>query len=189
MWVYLRDALGVESSSARVLHLAPEPALVARLRALPALRYETGDISPGPLVDRVLDARRFPYEDGSLDLVLCSHVLEHIQEDVHVARELARVLAPGGEALVQIPVDVGLTATYEDPAIVTPEGRLAAFGQPDHVRVYGADVVDRLRAGRLTVTRIVSADLLTPEQRFRYLVDSERGSRPGSDIYRCVSAA
>jgi predicted SAM-dependent methyltransferase len=185
LWLYLRDEVGIERSDARVLHLAPEAPLTNRLRELPALRYETADIAPGPLVDRTLDARALPFADGSLDLILCSHVLEHVPEDVQVASEFARVLAPGGQALVQVPVDEQLQATYEDASIVDPQSRLAAFGQFDHVRIYGADVIDRLRAGGLEVTLIPYADRLGAELRFRYLL-AERGPRPGGDIYRCA---
>jgi SAM-dependent methyltransferase len=185
LWVYLQRELAIESSTARVLHLAPEPALHERLRTLPALRYETGDLEPGPLVDRTMDVERLPHADGSLDLVLCSHVLEHVPDDRQAARELARVLAPGGRALVQVPVEPTLAQTYEDPAIVTPEARLRAFGQADHVRIYAADVADRLRAGGLDVTLVPYADRVPPELRFRHLL-ADRGRRPGSDIYCCA---
>lgn len=187
LWLYLRDELGIESSHARVLHFAPEPALVNRLRAIGSLEYQTADIAPGPLVDRVLDARSLPLSDASLDLILCSHVLEHIPEDEDVMREFARVLAPSGVALIQVPVDYSLPATYEDPAMDTPEKRERAFGQSDHVRIYAPDVIDRLAAGGFAVRHIRYADQLDPELRFRYLL-TERGRAPGSDIYRCDEA-
>jgi SAM-dependent methyltransferase len=186
LWLYLQRELGIESSRARVLHLAPEAALHERLRAIPSLRYETGDLEPGPLVDRTMDVGALPHADGSLDLVLCSHVLEHVPDDVGAARELARVLAPGAVALIQVPVDEGLDRTYEDPGITTPDGRLRAFGQADHVRVYAADVSDRLRAGGLEVTCIPYAETFPPQARFRHLL-VERGPRPGADIYRCAA--
>lgn len=186
LWLYLRRELGIEASDARVLHLAPEPALHERLRALPRLRYETGDLAPGPLVDRTMDVERLPHEDDSLDLVLCSHVLEHVADDVGAARELARVLAPGGLALVQVPVEPTQARTYEDFSIDTPAGREHAFGQADHVRIYAADVIDRLRSGGLDVTLVPYADEVPAELRFRYLL-ADRGRRPGSDIYRCAA--
>lgn len=186
LWLYLQRELGIEGSSARVLHLAPEPALHDRLRALPRLRYETGDLEPRALVDRTMDVVRLPYEDDSLDLVLCSHVLEHVADDAAAARELARVLAPGGLALVQVPVEPTLARTYEDFSIDTPKGREQAFGQADHVRIYGPDVEERLRAGGLDVTLVPYADELGAELRFRYVL-TERGPRPGSDIYRCAA--
>jgi len=186
LWLYLERELGIEGSSARTLHLAPEPALHDRLRALPRLRYETGDLAPGPLVDRTMDVERLPFQDGSLDLVLCSHVLEHVADDTGAARELARVLAPGGLALVQVPVEPTMARTYEDFSIDMPEGREHAFGQSDHVRIYGTDVEDRLRAGGLAVTLVPYADEVPAELRFRYLL-ADRGRRPGSDIYRCAA--
>jgi SAM-dependent methyltransferase len=183
LWLYLRDEVGL--SRQRVLHLAPEAALTHRLRGIEGLAYETADLELRPLVDRVVDARALPHADGSLDLILCSHVLEHIPEDVQVAREFARVLAPGGQALVQVPVDETLTATYEDASIVEPEARERAFGQCDHVRVYAADVIERLRAGGLEVTRIAYDQELPAEARERHLL-TEQGPRPGGDIYRCT---
>lgn len=186
MWLYLRDELEIERSDARVLHLAPDAPLVGRLRALPALRYQTADISPGALVDRTLDARALPFEDDAFELIICSHVLEHITEDVQVAREFARVLVPGGVALVQVPVDPALEETFEDPAIVTPAAREAAYGQADHVRIYAPDVSDRLRAGGLDVRRVQYAESLSPELSSRHLL-VERGSAPGGDIYHCVA--
>jgi SAM-dependent methyltransferase len=186
LWLYLQRELAIETSQARVLHLAPEPTLHDLLRTLPALRYETGDLEPGPLVDRTMDLERLPHPDGSLDLVLCSHVLEHVRDDVQAARELARVLAPGGLALVQVPVEPTLARTYEDPAITAPADRRRAFGQADHVRIYAPDVADRLRAGGLQVTLVPYADRVPAQLRFRHLL-ADRGVRPGSDIYRCAA--
>ena len=54
------------------------------------------------------------------------------------------------------------------------------------MRIYAADVVDRLRAGGLDVTLVPYADRVPPELRFRCLL-ADRGRRPGSDIYRCAA--
>jgi SAM-dependent methyltransferase len=45
---------------------------------------------------------RFPYDDGNFDLVLCASVLTHLLEGEadHYLAEIARVLAPGGRALI-----------------------------------------------------------------------------------------
>jgi SAM-dependent methyltransferase len=186
LWLYLRDEVGLERQ--RVLHLAPEEALARRLRAIVGLRYETADLQPGPLVDRVVDARALPHEDGSLDLILCSHVLEHIPEDGAVMREFARVLGADGLALVQVPVDRDRAATYEDPSIVEPHARESAFGQFDHVRVYAADVIERLRAGGAFEVTWIAYDRQLPAQTRKRYVLTDPGPRPGADIYRCVKA-
>jgi SAM-dependent methyltransferase len=186
LWLYLRDELRIDGSDARVLHLAAEAPLVRRLRAIPTLRYQTADLSPGPMIDRTLDARALPFAADSIDLIICSHVLEHIPEDVQVASEFARVLSPGGAALVQVPVDPTLSETFEDPAIVTPAERERAYGQADHVRIYAPDVLERLRAGGLDVRRVQYAEQVDPELRSRYLL-CERGIAPGGDIFHCVA--
>jgi SAM-dependent methyltransferase len=42
-------------------------------------------------------------EGGSLDLVICNSVLEHLWEPVETLREVWRILAPGGMALINVP--------------------------------------------------------------------------------------
>jgi SAM-dependent methyltransferase len=58
------------------------------------------DSAPGPAVDAVVAAEELPFDDGSFDLVLCTQVLEHVQDPRQALAEIRRVLAPGGAALV-----------------------------------------------------------------------------------------
>jgi SAM-dependent methyltransferase len=183
--MYLESKTNLFKSGGRVLHLAPEPSIYRRLRSEPKLTYTTGDLQPGPRIDVQLDARALPFDDASFDFVLCSHVLEHIIEDTKVAREFGRVLDPAGQALIMIPVDHTRTTTYENPNIKTPAQRTSVYGQFDHVRIYGCDAIDRLRAGNLNVERIRYADCLPPELQWRFLLCS-RGQKHGEDIYRCT---
>jgi len=44
-----------------------------------------------------------PFESGRFDVVLCNHVLEHIARPEQAASEIARVLCPGGMAIVGVP--------------------------------------------------------------------------------------
>ena len=48
-------------------------------------------------IDYVCDAASIPVSDASFDAVLCAEVLEHLPAPVDVVREIARVLAPGGD--------------------------------------------------------------------------------------------
>lgn len=57
-------------------------------------------------VDIVADLReKWPWEDGSVDEVHCSHFLEHFErlERIHFANELYRVLKPNGTAQIIVP--------------------------------------------------------------------------------------
>jgi SAM-dependent methyltransferase len=51
-----------------------------------------------------------PIRSASFDLVLCSEVLEHIDDDASALDELCRVLAPGGWLLISVPT---LPAVYD----------------------------------------------------------------------------
>jgi hypothetical protein len=61
-------------------------------------------------------------------------------------RELHRILRPKGQAVLMIPIVEGWSATYEDSTRTTTADRHLHFGQWDHVRYYGADFRDRVRA-------------------------------------------
>jgi SAM-dependent methyltransferase len=127
--------------AAEVLHFAPEKGLSALIRPL-ARSYRTADILPGR-ADLVLDIERIGLPDASVDVIVCSHVLEHV-DDAKALVEQYRVLRPGGLCLIMTPVVEGWTRTYENPDLHKPHERTLHFGQHDHVRYYGADIRTRI---------------------------------------------
>jgi SAM-dependent methyltransferase len=150
LWVWLRDNVALGDDVRDVLHVAPEPGLRRALRAVSGVRWVGGDLAPEDPGVEALDLTGLPFGDGSFDLVLCSHVLEHVADDGAALREIRRVLRPRGRAVLQQPVDESLERTREDPS-ASPGERLRRFGQEDHVRLYGRDFADRLRAAGLHV--------------------------------------
>jgi SAM-dependent methyltransferase len=46
---------------------------------------------------------RFPFADASVDYVVALEIIEHLENPFHFLRETARVLAPGGQALLSTP--------------------------------------------------------------------------------------
>jgi ubiquinone/menaquinone biosynthesis C-methylase UbiE len=48
----------------------------------------------------VADAQALPFADGSIDFVYSSQVIEHVPDDAAMAREIRRVLKPGGVAVI-----------------------------------------------------------------------------------------
>lgn len=133
------------TTPATVLHVAPERSLRHILRSHPYLDYRTADLEPGK-ADTVIDITQIPYPAETFDLIICNHVLEHILDDRQAMRELYRVLHPDGIAILQVPLSLKLASTYEDPSITEPEERIQAFGQEDHVRIYGRDYGQRLES-------------------------------------------
>lgn len=75
-------------------------------------------------------------DDNSFDGVICSHVLEHVPDDVMAIKEIFRVLKPGGWAILMAPVNLQRTEIDEDFTITDIAERWRRFGQDDHLRVY-----------------------------------------------------
>lgn len=99
------------------------------------------------------DLCSLPFPTGSFDLVVCFHVLEHVDDDVAAVREISRVLADDGTAVVVVPWNPDSAHTDEDLA-ASPDERLRRFGQIDHVRMYGRDAATRFEAGGVRVEEL-----------------------------------
>jgi ubiquinone/menaquinone biosynthesis C-methylase UbiE len=78
-------------------------------------------------------------ESGSFDTVIACDVLEHVPDDDQALRELFRVLAPGGTAVLSVPQVDGMDVKVELPPGASAEDRLRLAGQEDHQRIYGSD--------------------------------------------------
>ncbi|MBU2555258.1 MAG: class I SAM-dependent methyltransferase [Bacteroidetes bacterium] len=148
VYVYLSDIFSIKEKEIHVLHVSPEPALYRVLSTLPSITYTTGTkYAEGtyyPSGIEFFDLRELPYSNNTFDMVICNHVLEHIEEDYLAMAEIFRVLKNNGLAVLQVPISEKLVDTLEDPDIKTQQDRHTVFGQFDHVRVYGQDYPSRL---------------------------------------------
>lgn len=128
----------------RVLHFAPERHLSRFIAETGPAKYVRCDLYPrSPDIERA-DILDISYDDGSFDLVIANHVLEHVTDDLRALSEIRRVLNSGGQAILQTPYCARLLRTWSDAGIDTDEARLQAYGQEDHVRLYGRDIFERL---------------------------------------------
>jgi SAM-dependent methyltransferase len=115
--------------------------------------------------------------------VYCSHVLEHVEDDRRAMAELFRILRPGGWAFLSVPIHGA--RTIEDPAIALPADRLRAFGQEDHVRIYGNDGAfeRRLEHVGFNVRAEAYGATLSTDEQSRYGID------PAEYLFYCVRPA
>lgn len=118
-----------------MLHFAPESALSKWLLNNFTLKYETADLMMEG-VDHNVDMLKMPFEDNSYDSFICSHILEHVDDDCLAVSELYRILKPGGWGILMAPICTAIEHTLEDKNHITEEERWKYYGQNDHVRLY-----------------------------------------------------
>lgn len=161
--LYMRAA-GVDTRlrGASVLHFAPEPAVAEVIRSSGPSNYVKCDLHPRAADVIDVDIMAIPFPSGTFDVVVANHVMEHVADDRVAADEIHRVLKPGGIAILQTPYSPMLRSTWQDEGIDDPDARLQAFGQDDHVRLYGRDIVDRFAASGL-LPGVATHDELLPQ--------------------------
>lgn len=134
---------------ATALEYGEEGAEVAHYRGIPVIRG---------------DAMSLPVADRSLDLVVAFDVLEHLVDDLAAASEIARVLRPGGTALIAVPCDMRLWSEH-DVAV-------------NHVRRYDrGGLLDLLTAAGLRIEEVGSWNVL-----LRPVASWRRRKCTGSDL-------
>jgi SAM-dependent methyltransferase len=132
------------TGTARTLHFAPEPSVQRFVK--PAVKeYQSADLDPGR-AELLVDIEAISLPDESYDLIICSHVLEHV-DDRKALSGLYRILTRGGLLIVMVPIVEAWKTSYENNMVVAPKERVLHFGQSDHVRIYGHDLRDRIRRG------------------------------------------
>lgn len=169
-WMYLERIHDFFNQNYLVLDIAPTRYFQRYCLSNTQLRYWSIDrATPWAMVQADITAA--PYIEGAFQVVLCSHVLEHVSEDRVAMREINRLLAPEGTALIQVPVSGD--ETFEDLSLTDPEQRRQLYGQEDHVRSYGKDISDRLSLAGLRVRVIPYARQLSEADLVRYGLNVE----------------
>jgi SAM-dependent methyltransferase len=161
-----------------MLHFAPEPAIEKLFRQHIGADYLTADLFNSDVMVK-MDITDIQYPDESFDIIFCSHVLEHVNDDKKAIGELFRVLRKNGWAILMVPINS--ETTIEDPSITDSAERLRLFGQEDHVRSYGPDFKVRIEEAGFKVKVISPPDILTNEQMIRMGVINCAG-----DIFYCT---
>lgn len=139
---------------ASVLHFAAEP-WVRDEMASRRVNYRTADINER--FELQLDITAIDLPDESEDMIMAHHVLEHVDDSLAFS-EIFRVLLPGGQAVITVPMIEGFAETYEDPTHNTPDLRKLYYGDPTHVRWYGKDFRNRFAKPGFVVTEFTALE-------------------------------
>lgn len=105
----LREAFSGVKPGASLLDVAGGTGFLSQALAERFGRVVVADLSPGMLAiaqRRQLEtvcapAESLPFADGAFDAVLCADALHHIKRHERALDEIARVLKPGGRAVIQ----------------------------------------------------------------------------------------
>ncbi|MDR1526527.1 MAG: methyltransferase domain-containing protein [Dysgonamonadaceae bacterium] len=165
VYLYVRDYLHLFESKTKIniLHIAPEAHLYPVFRRnIPHEHYICGDkFEEGYTYGRhvqPMDITSIEWASDFFHLIICNHVLEHVPDDRQAMRELYRVLKPGGKAILQVPISLVLSETFEDFSITSPAERERVFGQHNHCRIYGQDYGKRLEEAGFTFRPVTLSD-------------------------------
>lgn len=174
IWLWISRNTTLEEHRPRLLHIAPEVSLMREFRRVYSgtEQYTTADLE-SPLADMHFDIQQIPLNAESVDVVICNHILEHVEDDRKAMREIYRVLSHGGWAVMLVPEDRGRATTFEDDTITDPQQRTALFGQYDHRRVYGRDYDARLCEAGFRVERQSPREMFGDEECSTYSLGSD----------------
>ena len=162
VYAYLKHELKIfEKHQARILHIAPEMLIAKKFIEKGFTNYICGDFyaegqhaNYSPKIVEHMDVQNLPFAEGSFDLIICNHVLEHVFDEKKALQELFRVLAKNGIAILQVPFSQILGQTISDPSITDKSLLEKKFGQKDHVRLFGTDYKTLLESHGFSVQEL-----------------------------------
>jgi SAM-dependent methyltransferase/uncharacterized protein YbaR (Trm112 family) len=111
------------------------------------------DLIPTPGVDLVGDLHRIPLRDDALDAIICTGVLEHVEDANRVVEEFWRVLRPGGRVYASLPFLQGYHPSPTDFRRFTRDGARQLFTR------FQIDQLVNTRGSASTVTWVLSVFL------------------------------
>ncbi|MDH6355289.1 DNA-directed RNA polymerase subunit RPC12/RpoP [Dysgonomonas sp. PH5-45] len=134
--IYLKKKIE-QGKTYSFLDVAPNQALAQLcIKSLGDIKYRSMDLYMDGVDDKLDITDLNIYEDDKYDIILCSHVLEHIEDDRKAMSELYRVLKKGGFGIIMVPILLTLEEDKENKKYNTDALRWKYFGQNDHVRMY-----------------------------------------------------
>lgn len=138
--------------------------------------YETVDLKDAAVIAD-LDGP-WPFEDSSVGVIRAMDVLEHLKDPIHAMKEAARVLAPGGWFIIQVPSTDGRGA-FQDPTHKSfwNENSFWYYTRADKAKYIDTPV--RFQAPRLLTTE------MNPEKVCwvrTHLINMKDGYRPCGEV-------
>jgi predicted SAM-dependent methyltransferase len=128
--------IAIHKSAYNILDIAPDKNLSDWIKKYPFIQYRSLDLYMEGVDDKADITNLNIYEKDRFDIIICSHVLEHIVDDRKAMGEIFRVLKPNGFAIIMVPIMLTLHEDLENHEWTSEADRWKYYGQNDHVRMY-----------------------------------------------------
>ncbi|MEA3497349.1 MAG: methyltransferase domain-containing protein [Bacteroidota bacterium] len=178
LWLFLLRKTDFFKSRLDVLHFAPEHCFYNKMKKQQNINYLSADLrSPRAMIE--IDITNIKYPDNFFNVLISSHVLEHVDDDLKAMKELHRVQSIDGWSIHLVPIDYSRNDTYENSLIKSPEERMKVYGHHDHKRIYGKDYKNKLESSGFKVTVFKTEDFCEENE------IAKMGLHKDTEIYYC----
>ena len=131
-----KEGLQKASEGAKVLQFAPANSISNWIEYnCPHIEYHTTDLYMNNVTFKSDIQDMSMVEDNTYDLLICSHVLEHVQDDEKAMEEMNRILKSDGKLVFLVPIDLNKGVIDEEWGL-TEDENWRRCGQGDHCRSY-----------------------------------------------------
>lgn len=148
MIVAFMQGLGLDRNCRKesLLQFAPSEGLDYWIRSnCVTITYHTTDLYSKSVTFTSDIQNMVMVENEKYDYIICSHVLEHVEDDKKAMREIYRVLKNDGICMILVPIFLDLDKIDEEWGLSEAEN-WKRFGQGDHCRRYEKDgFIERLK--------------------------------------------
>lgn len=171
LWFYLTNEVLGKKNKNKFLYFAPEKSILNHLKNY-TIDLDVLDFSY--LAE--LGSVNFAVKQGGIyDVIIFSHLLEYVNDDILVLSELKRLLRPGGFIILQTIINVAMDRTYEHIETPVDRERLMNFYEPGVKSIYGANFHKHLSKAGFNVELVDFADCLgTAAKAYYQLGNGER---------------
>ena len=149
----------------KLLHFAPEKSVYDKISKNKNIEYVCCDLEPEnyPYVKQIQkqDGMHLSFADKTFDFIIHNHIMEHVPDDIEFLKECARVLKDDGKMIVSVPY---FPDSLCDDTKTTEEDRIKYYGQADHVRGYGKDILEHLKDSAYKIEVINQRDYLSDDE-------------------------
>lgn len=134
-----KEGLQEAAEGTRLLQFAPAAAISEWISLnCPHIAYETTDLLMEHVTFQADIMNMDMVPDETYDVIICSHVLEHVPDDGKALGEMKRILKPAGKIVFLVPIDLNASCIDEEWGL-SEEENWRRFGQGDHCRRYSKD--------------------------------------------------